>query len=154
MTQKKPKLPIILYEEPKPNEPANPIPYVEVGLDDEMPKILFISEYKETGEFEPTAEGSAAIIDMYIHKYVDLEHLKEVLDPKTNDKVRVALGMKPLLAAQKKGQKIMNKVMKNAEKNRQELQTNQDKRQQRAFNLGQDFIKKAEQFLKSNKGEE
>lgn len=153
MSIKQPKLPIILYEEPKPNEPVNPIPYIEVGLNEEMPKVLFISEYKETGEFEPSEQGTAAIVDMYIHKFVDLEHLKEVLDPKTNDKVRVALGMKPLLEAKKAGQKILNKINKKAERYKKELETDQEKRNQRAFKLGEDFMRKAEQIIKNNKEE-
>jgi len=151
MNNKKPKLPIILYEEPKPNQPANPIPYIEVGLDEEMPKVLFISEYKETGEFEPSADGTSAIVDMLIHKYVDLDFLKEKLDTKTNDKIRVALGMKPLKEAQKNGQQILNNVINNAEKNKKELETNQEKRSQRAFTLGEDFKRKAENFIKNNK---
>lgn len=154
MSNQKPKLPIILYEEPKPGEPANPIPYVEIGLNEEMPKVLFISEYKETGEFEPSAEGTAAIVDMIIHKFVDLEHLQKVLDSKTNDKIRVALGMKPLKEAQKKGQNILSKVMSNAQNNKKELESNEDKRAKRAFVLGEDLKRKAEQFLKNNKKEE
>ena len=48
---------------------------------------------------------------MLIHKFVDMEILKEKLDEDTNDKVRVALGMKPLAEAQAAGKPIMDKVM-------------------------------------------
>lgn len=147
-TVKKPKLPVILYEEPKPGEPANPIPYVEVAQDDEMPKVLFVSEYKETGEFEVDPEsGSVPIVDMLIHKYVDLDFLKLKVDEQTFDKIRVALGMAPLKQAQQQGQKILDKVYVNAEKNKKDLETDEDKRANRAFSLGEDLRQKAERFL-------
>lgn len=150
--QQKPTLPIILYEEPKPGEPANPIPYIEIKKDEQMPKILFISEYKETGEFEPdTNVGTVAIVDMLIHKFVDLEHLKDKLDEQTYDKIRVSLGMKPLKEAQALGQPILDKALKAAEDNKRDLVTNKDKRAARAFTLGQDLKIKSERFLKENK---
>lgn len=97
MNAPKPKIPILYYEEPKAGEPANPIPYIEIGLKEEMPKVLFISEYKETGEFDvDTGNGSQPIVDMLIHSFVSLSQLKKVLNAKQYDRVREALGMQPL----------------------------------------------------------
>jgi hypothetical protein len=146
----KPKIPIIYYEEPKPGDPVNPIPYIEIGLKEDMPKVLFISEYKETGEFDvDTGQGSMPIVDMIIHKFVDLEHLKSVLKPKQYDKVRVALGMEPLKQAQKAGKPILEQIKKNAELRAQQLKNDQSKRAARAFTLGEDLKQKSENYLKN-----
>jgi hypothetical protein len=154
VSTKKPKIPVLLYEEPKPGEAVNPIPYIEIEKDGEMPRVLFVSEYKETGEFEADAvHGSVAIVDMLIHKFVDMEHLKEMLDSETNDKVRVALGMKPLKEAQQAGQPILDKIFTSAEARRKELETSQDARGERAFTLGEDLRRKASNFLKDKKEE-
>lgn len=153
MIKVKQKIPIILYEENAEGK-SNLIPYIEVGLDEEMPKVLFISEYKQTGEFDVSMEhGSSEIVDMLIHKFVDMEYLMKILDEDTNDKLRVALGMKPLKEAQAAGSVTLSLVEKKAEERKQELQTNKDARAKRAFTLGEDFKKKAEAFLKKNKAE-
>ena len=106
------EMPVILYEEPSSRgEKGIPFPYIEVQADKTMPQVLFIFEYKHTGEIEPDENGKdAAIIDQIPHKYVDMEYLKEKLPPEVNDVVRVALGMKPLKIAQEEGQKILDRV--------------------------------------------
>lgn len=112
--KKQAKLPILYYEE---DGSGNPFPYIEVQKDEDYPKVLFIHEYRHTGEFEPDEEGNdAPIIDMILHKFVDMEFLKEALDPETNDKVRVALGMKPLEEAQREGAEIYNRALNNVSK--------------------------------------
>lgn len=142
----KQKIPVILYEENKDGK-TNIIPYISVEKNEEMPKVLFISEYKDTGETEPDGDGGMAqIVDMIVHKYVDMEHLVKVLDKKTNDKVRVALGMKPLEVAKKEGQKILDKVVKNANGTRDDLLYNKSKRDERAFALGSAFKKKVDEM--------
>ena len=110
--QQKFEIPMILYEEPSSRaEKGISFPYIEIQKDKQMPPVLFIFEYKHTGEIEPDDRGrDAAIIDQIPHKYVDMEYLKERLSPEVNDQVRVALGMKPLKVAQKEGQQILNKV--------------------------------------------
>lgn len=108
----KAKIPVLYYEEPEPGEPANPFPYIECEQNEEMPVALFVHEYRHTGETEPDSEGNPRpIIDMYMHKYVDLEVLKEKLPEDVNDQIRVALGMKPLKEAQQDGQPILDKVL-------------------------------------------
>lgn len=106
------EMPVILYEEPSSRgEKAIPFPYIEVLENKTMPQVLFIFEYKHTGETEPDDQGrDAAVIDQIPHKYVDMEYLKEKLPLEINDVVRVALGMKPLKTAQEEGQKILDRV--------------------------------------------
>lgn len=110
---KQPQLPVILYEEPSgKNDKGISMPYIEVQKEGQMPPMLFIFEYKHTGETEPDDRGrEVAIVDQIPHKYVDMEYLKDRLSPELNDQIRVALGMKPLQVAKEEGQKIMDKVM-------------------------------------------
>jgi len=109
------QVPLILYEEPTgKTDTGIPFPYIEVPKEGIMPPVLFIFEYKHTGEFEPDDRGKeSAIVDQIPHKYVDLEHLKDKLSPAVYDTVRTALGMKPLKEAQEAGQKILDKVYSN-----------------------------------------
>lgn len=107
----KPNLPIIYYEEAAEGESQNMIPYIEVAKEEPFPKVLFLSEYRHTDEFEPDADGNPQpIVDMMLHMFVDFDVLKEKLDPETFDKARVAMGLKPLSEAQEKGQEILNRV--------------------------------------------
>ena len=110
---KQPQLPVILYEEPSgKNDRGISMPYIEVQKGGQMPPVLFIFEYKHTGETEPDERGrEVAIVDQIPHKYVDMEYLKDRLSPELNDQIRVALGMKPLQVAKQEGQKILDKVM-------------------------------------------
>lgn len=150
-TEKKlPKIPIILYEESAQGE-TNLIPYIEVGIDEEMPTALFISEYKETGEFEIGSNGKSPIVDMVIRQYVNMDHLKKRLDAKTYDRIRVALGMQPLKKARKKGQQILNKVFVQAQKNKQNLEEDKELRSKRAFELGEILMRKSKEFLDKEK---
>lgn len=127
--KKQSQLPVILYEEPSgKNDRGISMPYIEVPKEGQMPPMLFIFEYKHTGETEPDDRGrEVAIVDQIPHKYVDMEFLTEKLSADLNDQVRVALGMKPLQVAKQEGQKIMDKVFFNvsvvkeeAEKEKQE----------------------------------
>ena len=110
---KQPQLPVILYEEPSgKNDKGISMPYIEVPKEGQMPPMLFIFEYKHTGETEPDDRGrEVAIVDQIPHKYVDMEYLKDRLSPELNDQIRIALGMKPLQVAKEEGQKILDKVM-------------------------------------------
>jgi len=110
---KQPQLPVILYEEPSgKNDKGISMPYIEVPKEGQMPPMLFIFEYKHTGETEPDDRGrEVAIVDQIPHKYVDMEYLKDRLSPDLNDQIRIALGMKPLQVAKEEGQKILDKVM-------------------------------------------
>jgi hypothetical protein len=146
------KLPILYYEEAKPGEPVNPIPYIEIGLTEEMPRVLFIQEYKETEEKEVDTinGGTNTVVDMIMHQFVDVYYLQKALTPSQYDKVRVALGMLPLKEAKKRGKSILSNVFNNASQHREELINNQEKRSERAFSLGENLRVKSENFLKQN----
>jgi hypothetical protein len=121
------ELPEILYDEPQPGRPANPFPFINVKKDSKVPVVLFIEVRQDTGETEPGPDGRPQeIVDCLMHKYVDLEHLKEKLPPHMNDIVRVALGMKPLAEARSAGQIILDKAKANAEKYKEETLSQQN----------------------------
>lgn len=105
------KFPIIYYEEQDKDGGTNPIPYIEVEKEEPWPYVLFIQEYRQTGEHEPDHKGDPVpIYDMVMHQYVDMLTLKEKLSEDTYDIVRLALGMKPLKEAQKEGSKLLDKI--------------------------------------------
>ena len=114
------ELPEIFYDEPQPGHPPNPFPFILVKKGTPVPVVLFVEIRQDTGETEPGPDGRPQeIVDCIMHKYVDLESLKDRLPPHLNDIVRVALGMKPLKEAQGSGQAILDKAMANAEKIRE-----------------------------------
>ena len=79
-----------------------------------MPKVVFIFESRETGEYEPNEEGDPVpIMEMDLHQYADMAILKEGLDSKAYDVVRKVLGLQPLKEAYTAGQKITENVRKN-----------------------------------------
>jgi hypothetical protein len=121
-SQQKYEVPELLYEEPKPGEQPSPFPFIIVKKDKSMPPVLFIEERKETGEIEPDEKGNPQeIIDCLMHKYVDLEILKEKLPPHINDLVRTTLGMQPIKKAQEEGKKTLDKVNSNVERLKEEM---------------------------------
>jgi hypothetical protein len=128
--QKKQELPEILYESPAyPGEETSPIPYIESSESNSMPVSIFIFEYFETGEIEPDERGKPAkIVEQIPHQYVDMVVLKEVLTSQQLDKVRVALGMKPLATAQKEGKITIDKIMAKEEQLREQALKTQDER--------------------------
>lgn len=110
--QKKHKIPVILYE-----GDDQVLPYIEVEQDEEMPPVLFIQEYKHTGELEPDGSGNEQpIVEMTIHMYADMEFLSKKLTSERYDEVRVAMGLEPLKKAREEGQKVMDKVFENVNK--------------------------------------
>ncbi len=108
-------IPEICYEEDS-NGLSSHIPFIQVPNGQEMPRMLFVFESRETGEYEPGEDGNPLpIYDMDLHQYADMSSLKKKLSPAVYDKVREALGLEPLSAAVDKGKKITNKVRKNLE---------------------------------------
>ena len=106
-------IPEICYEEDAEGLSSH-IPFIQVPVDQKMPGFLFVFESRETGEFEPGEDGNPLpIFDMDLHQYADMSTLKNNLDPKTFDKVRLALGLEPLRSAAEKGKKISEKVREN-----------------------------------------
>lgn len=124
MTNQKYEIPSILYEEPQQGRKANPIPYIEVAKDKTMPPVLWVFEYKETGEEDIGPDGEPAkVVEQIPHQYCDMNLLKEKLPGHLFDMVRTLIGMDPLKKAQEKGQKILDKVNENLEKNKKDIST-------------------------------
>ena len=107
-------IPEIMYEDTEEEGLTSHIPFIPVPNGEEMPKMLFVFESRETGEFEPGPEGEELpVTEMDLHQYADMLTLKENLDPETYDKVREVLGLEPLKSASVKGKKITDNVRKN-----------------------------------------
>ena len=108
-------IPEIMYEESEDGMTSN-IPFIMVPQNEIMPKVVFIFESRETGEYEPNEEGDPVpIMEMDLHQYADMAILKSGLDAKTYDVVRNVLGLQPLKEAVAAGQKITDNVRKNLE---------------------------------------
>ena len=108
-------IPEIMYEESDDGMTSN-IPFIMVPQNEIMPKVVFIFESRETGEYEPNEEGDPVpIMEMDLHQYADMAILKSGLDAKTYDVVRNVLGLQPLKEAVAAGQKINDNVRKNLE---------------------------------------
>jgi|TARA_R110000824_G_scaffold311398_2_gene498552 hypothetical protein len=87
------------------------IPFISPPADEEMPRILFIFESRETGEFEPgQGEEDLPVIQLDLHQYADMAFLKDGLDASTFDKVREALGLQPLTDAAAEGSRITERI--------------------------------------------
>jgi hypothetical protein len=107
-------VPEIMYEENE-DGTSSSIPFVMVPADQIMPKLLYVFESRDTGEFEPGLEGDEVpVVQWDLHQYADMSILKEGLDPITYDLVRSALDLEALQDASEKGraisQQIRNKV--------------------------------------------
>ena len=110
-------VPEIMYEEGNKGNAVSNIPFIAVPEAEEMPKMLFIFESRETGEIEPGPEGEdIAVTEMDLHQYADMNFLKTKLDLVTYDKIRFALGLSPLREAAAKGIIVTDKVRSNLQK--------------------------------------
>lgn len=107
-------VPEICYEDSENGGLTSNIPFINVPAEEDMPRILFMFESRETGEFEPGADGEMLpIIDLDLHQYANMATLKANLDPATLDIVREALGLEKMRSAVAKGQDISNNIRKN-----------------------------------------
>ena len=141
-------IPEILYEAPTtPGEPGSPMPYIEVPKEKKMPPVLFIFEYKLTGEIEPDEKGRPQeIVDQIPHRFVDMEFLLERLNNVViEDKIRCALGMQPKAQAKANGEKILAGVFGQANKIKEDLLASQDERM--------DLIKQSIDKVKANQAQ-
>ena len=108
-------IPEIVYED-SPDGLTSHIPFVQVPADEEMPKIFFIFESRETGESEPGLEGEEVpVVELDLHQYADMQSLKNGLTLDEYDKVRSVLGLEPLVTAVKKGEKITQNIREKIE---------------------------------------
>jgi len=105
--------PEVMYEE-QDDGTSSSIPFIMVPKEETMPSILYIFESRETGEHEPGLDGNPVpILEMDLHQYADMLILKEKLDLKTYDIVRLALGLAPMDEAVREGKKITNNIREN-----------------------------------------
>ena len=106
-------IPEIMYEDDE-NGISSKIPFIAVPEKEIMPKMIFIFESRETGEYEPGATGDALpIVEMELHQYADMEILKKGMDETTYNKVRKCLGLEPLNEAISLGRTITENIRKN-----------------------------------------
>ena len=106
-------IPEIMYEDDD-NGMSSKIPFIMVPQEEEMPKLLFMFESRETGEYEPGEDGEPLpIIEMDLHQYANMNVLKERLPVVLYDQVRMCLGLQPLKTAVDAGQKITNNIREN-----------------------------------------
>ncbi len=103
-------IPEICYEDSEEGLSSH-IPFIQVPPDQEMPRMLFIFESRETGETEPGPEGEELpVTELDLHQYANMAVLKEKLNWIEYDNIRCVLGLEPLATAAMKGQKITSNV--------------------------------------------
>jgi hypothetical protein len=106
-------VPEVMYEDNGEEGLTSHIPFIPVPKDEEMPKLLYVFESRETGEFEPGPEGEElSVTEMELHQYADMNVLKSNLDLATYDKVREVLGLQSMSEAVTKGKDITNNIRK------------------------------------------
>ncbi len=115
MNHKKSKwIPEITYEQDDEGSQLGNLPLVHVPSGEVMPPVLFIWEARDTGKIEPGYDGDdVPVVDWELKQYCAMETLKSKLSHEDYDKVRAALGLKPLDVATREGQVITQKVREN-----------------------------------------
>ena len=103
-------IPEIYYEESEEGITSH-IPFIAVPTDQEMPKVLFMFESRETGEEEIGPDGNPLpIFDLDLHQYANMNTLRDNLPTDIYDTIRQSLGLEPLADAAEKGKKITQGV--------------------------------------------
>ena len=103
-------VPEIMYEEDNDGLSSH-IPFIPVPQGEEMPKLLYVFESRETGEFEPGPEGEdLPVTEMELHQYADMAALKNKLTEDQYNYIRAALGLEPLAVASAIGSIITQNV--------------------------------------------
>lgn len=109
-------VPEIAYEEAEGGVTSS-IPFITVPQGEDMPKVLFIFESRDTGEIEPGSAGEdVPVVELELHQYVDMAILKSGLTAEEYDRVRFVLGLDPLVKAAAAGKQITDSIRKNIEK--------------------------------------
>jgi hypothetical protein len=110
-------IPEIMYEDTDEGMTSK-IPFIHVPNEEEMPKVIFIFESRETGEIEPGPEGEdLPVFSLDLHQYANMNTLRDSLHPSIYNIVRVSLGLEPLDVATEKGKKITAAVRENLKNN-------------------------------------
>lgn len=111
MAKQKQWVPEIYYEDDPDGGISSHIPFISVPEGEEMPRLLFIFESRETGEFEPGLDGDEVpVVEMDLHQYADMAALKQGLTADEYDRVRSVLGLQPMSEAVKAGREITDRV--------------------------------------------
>ena len=122
--QNKPWVPEIMYEEDE-NGMSSHIPFIHVPESEEMPRMLFMFESRDTGEVEPGPDGEALpVTELDLYQYANMNYLKTKLNPIEYDNVRFALGLESMRTAAVKGQKITSNVRVSVDNVANTLETN------------------------------
>ena len=107
-------MPEIMYEEYE--GMTEHIPFIQIPAGFEMPDVIFIFGSQGTGEFEPNEDGEEEeIVEMELYQYACMQYLKEGLDKKTYDKVRICLGLQQMDQAVEKGTVLSQELINNIE---------------------------------------
>lgn len=108
-------IPEIYYEENEDGVTSH-IPFIAVPADQEMPKVLFMFESRETGEEEVGLDGEPLpIFDLDLHQYANMNTLRDNLPTDIYDTIRQALGLEPLAQATEKGKQITDNIREKVE---------------------------------------
>jgi hypothetical protein len=103
-------IPEIMYEESS-GEGSSKLPFIQVPPDEEMPKLLFMFESRQTEEVESSPDGEELpVFEWDLHQYANMAVLKETLRPELFDEVRVSLGLQPMAEAVAAGHQISQNV--------------------------------------------
>ena len=113
-TEKRMWVPEIVYEEYEGSGITDGLPFINIPNDKEMPGILFFLGTKETGEYEPDAEGEPQpIVEVEVYQFACMKYLEDTLATEDYDKVRCALGLEDKMAARKKGLQTSAEMVNN-----------------------------------------
>jgi hypothetical protein len=106
-------IPEICYEE-QADGISSHIPFVQVPTEEEMPKLIYIFESRETGEVEPGENGEELpVFEMDLHQYADMSVLRDGLSTGAYDEIRVCLGLQTMKDAVPQGKEITEKIREN-----------------------------------------
>ena len=101
-------IPEIFYEE-KPDGVTQGLPFVKIPNGRSMPSSIFLCGVEDALDEEVEK-------DVAVFMYCNMSYLKDRLDEETINKIRTALGLKPLNIAVEEGKKITDKINSNVEK--------------------------------------
>ncbi len=104
-------IPEIMYEDAEDGGLSSHIPFIQVPEEEEMPKMLFVFESRNTGEFEPGFNGEEVpVTELDLYQYANINYLKSRMTWVEYDNLRFALGLEPLKTAAIKGAQVTSNV--------------------------------------------
>lgn len=110
-------VPEIAYEEAE-DGLTSKIPFIQVPDNEEMPRMLFVFESRDTGEIEPGPDGEELpVTELDLHQYANMAVLKQRLSFVEYDNIRFALGLESFKTASIKGHEITSNIRVKLEEN-------------------------------------